>query len=281
MSLETDLESLAKAKAKSSSSKQELSGLLRHSEKLIDKLITYNDKLLKQLRKEIIRLQKALAICRPDDKALKKELSTDIQNIEKEISDVIKENQYFRKEIRSIRNALRNAKSYDVFVKKDYRSVFKLLKTLDEIPEYKKIKYARIANIPEEYYEDMTVRQKANGIIHIYFGGSGSSIGSGHGHCVIDTNDKLIYKRDPFTARGRHNHLGPGREEDGGFDSLIFGYLDEEPVTFSWGWGSKKGYTILAKGHLNIDAFRRTKSHQVFSPGEGPIANGEVTKLNT
>lgn len=280
MLIETELESLAKAKAKSSSSKQEISGLLRHSEKMIDKLIYYNNKLIKQLRNEKVYLQKEVVRCSADNKDFKKELTIDIQNIDREIADVIKENQYFRKDIKSIRNALRNVQSIDSFIKNNYRNVFKLLKTLDEIPDSKKIRYARIAKIPELYYANMTVRQKPNGIVHIYFGGNGSSTGVGHGHCVIDHNERLIYKREPFTARGRHNHLGPGREEDGGFDSLILGYLDDKPITYAWGWGSKKGYTILAEGHLTIDAFRLIANHQVFLPGEGPISNREISRLS-
>lgn len=279
MSLERDLESLAKAKANSSSSKQEISGLLRHSEKLIDKLITYNTKLIKQLRKEIINLRKSLENRSSDNLVIKKELLVDVQNTEREISDLIKENQYFRKEIKSIRSTLRNAQSIDSFVKNNYRNVFRLLKTLDEIPESKKIRYARLAKIPEEYYGNMTVRQKANGIVHIYFGGSDSPAGSGHGHCVIDINERLIYKRDPFTTRGRHNHIGPGRDNNGGFDALIYAYWYDKPITYAWGWGSKKGYTILAEGHLDIDAFRLIAQHQIFLPGEGPISNGEISEL--
>lgn len=279
MSIETKLHALANQKATTNDSKRELSSLLRYSERLIDKLITYNNNLAKSLRLEKIKMKKRLDKLLVSDKLNFQRTKLDIQKIEQEIADLLKENQYLRKEIKSIRNALKRVKSIDHSVKKSYINIFKLLKTIDDIPEDKKLKYAKIAGIGEEYYSRMTLRQKPNGIIHIYYGGSDSPTGEGHGHCVIDKG-VLIYKREPFKTRGRHNHIGPGREQDGGFDSLILGYLDEEPITYAWGWGSKKGYTILARGHLTIDAFRSKKNHQVFLPGEGPVANRQVSRLS-
>lgn len=63
------------------------------------------------------------------------------------------------------------------------------------------------AGVPDQYSDDVRVCASANGVINIYFGGINAPDGIGHGHYVVGDDGNLLYRRDPFQARGVHNYL--------------------------------------------------------------------------
>lgn len=51
--------------------------------------------------------------------------------------------------------------------------------------------------------EQAIFEQNGDGFTDVYFGGSGSPIGPGHGHAVIDSDGSLDYYRDTEAAGGQ------------------------------------------------------------------------------
>jgi hypothetical protein len=64
---------------------------------------------------------------------------------------------------------------------------------------------ARKAGVPVQYLDQVWVSRKSDGTTNIYFGGVGKPDGPGHGHYVLDRNDNVTYKRDPFDPHGAQN----------------------------------------------------------------------------
>ena len=60
-----------------------------------------------------------------------------------------------------------------------------------------KLSKLKEAGIPQEYWEDAEVEQRANQTVDIYYA---RSLGEGHGHVVIDANSKIVYHRSPSSA---------------------------------------------------------------------------------
>ena len=63
---------------------------------------------------------------------------------------------------------------------------------------------------------------------------------------------------------------------NGGFARSEHGWIEEHPVTFSLGWGTKNGETLIAAGHLSWEEFRRSCNHDHYGKGEGPNNNGTL-----
>lgn len=72
---------------------------------------------------------------------------------------------------------------------------------------------ARKADVPVQYLDQVWVSRKPDGTTNIYFGGVGKPDGPGHGHYVLDRNDNVTYKRDPFDPHGAQNIVRDERLE--------------------------------------------------------------------
>lgn len=134
-------------------------------------------------------------------------------------------------------------------------------------PQYVDIDLSHLDN-----HENIEIDQKPNGTVHVYFGGEFGPLSDGHGHYVYNSKGELVYRRDPFTPRGRQNHLGPYNEGlEGGFDRPQYGFINSQPYSIALGWGTRKGYCLVAKGHYKSDAFREHPHLVIYGPGEGPL----------
>lgn len=65
------------------------------------------------------------------------------------------------------------------------------------------------AGVPAKYHQQVQIDSDAKGAIDIFFGGQRAPSGPGHGHYVIEADGRIIYRRDPNTARGPHNFVDP------------------------------------------------------------------------
>ncbi len=86
------------------------------------------------------------------------------------------------------------------------------------------------AGVPYQYHDNLWVSTDSNGNTSVYFGGIGKPTGPGHGHYVMNRNDEVTYRRDPFDPHGaqnfeksdlymrsaRRNHEPLGTNEHGG-----------------------------------------------------------------
>ena len=278
MASDSKLELLKMEQERTLAVRQEVWRVLRHNDRDIDKLISFNYKLVTQLKKERDRMYRALKHSYDLYADERKQLQEIISSIESEIGEILEESRNLRKEITSVRTVLKKVKHENIQNRDLFNERLKHLKRQDFVSEENKINYARLAGVPEQYFDDLSVTIKANGVVHIYFAGKGSSTGEGHAHYALDQNGELIYKRDPFKPRVRQNHQGPERNYNGGFDRPDYGYIGSQPVTYAWGWGTKKGYTLIAYGHLDIDSFRASNDKRHYSPGEGPVSYGRISR---
>jgi hypothetical protein len=61
---------------------------------------------------------------------------------------------------------------------------------------------------------------------------------------------------------------GAGQRESsnhrGGFGNPLHGWIDGEPVTVAFGWGTKEGHTLLADGHVNLSTFKQHGNHNHY-----------------
>jgi hypothetical protein len=136
---------------------------------------------------------------------------------------------------------------------------------------------AEQAGVPYQYRDNVWISTDTDGNTNIYFGGSGQPNGPGHGHYVMDRNEKVTYKRDPFDPHGAQNFEGPGKDgHRGGFGKSQHGWIGDSTVTFALGWGTKQGETMLADGHLSDDQFRASPHHDHYGSGDGPHNNGTL-----
>jgi hypothetical protein len=278
MASDSKLELLKMEQERTLAVRQEVWRVLRHNDRDIDKLISFNTKLVSQLKKERDRMYRALKHSYDLYADERKQLQEIIGSIESEISEILEESRNLRKEITAVRTVFKKVKHENIHNRELFNDRLNYLKRHDFVSEEDRIKFAKLAGIPEQYYGDLSVTIKANGVVHIYFAGKEFSTGEGHGHYALDPNGNLIYKRDPFKPRGRQNHQGPEREKEGGFDRPDYGYIGSQPVTYAWGWGTKKGYTLIAYGHLDIDSFRASNDKRHYSPGEGPVSDGRISR---
>ncbi|MGB4761999.1 MAG: hypothetical protein WBP12_01415 [Candidatus Saccharimonas sp.] len=61
------------------------------------------------------------------------------------------------------------------------------------------------AGVPQQYCDNVWISRDRDGNTNIYFGGVGKPNGPGHGHYVLDRNDNVTYRRDPFDPHGAQN----------------------------------------------------------------------------
>ena len=72
---------------------------------------------------------------------------------------------------------------------------------------YKTRSIAIQAGVLNKYLDQVLIKKLPNGITHIFFGGIGKPAGPKHGHYVINYDNKVVYRREPFAAHGKHNFV--------------------------------------------------------------------------
>jgi hypothetical protein len=141
---------------------------------------------------------------------------------------------------------------------------------------------AERAGVPYQYRDDVYITWQLDGTVNIYFGGLGTPDGPGHGHYALTSSGEVPYKRDPFDPHGAQNFEGPGKDgHSGGFSQSHHGWIDGHPVTFAFGWGTRRDHTLIADGHLSWEAFRDSPNHDHYGPGDGPSNNGTLRRTYT
>lgn len=77
------------------------------------------------------------------------------------------------------------------------------------------------------------------------------------------------YLNRPEAPQSGDNHRG-------GWGQPTYGYNDAgDPITFSLGWGSKEGETLIADGHVDKASFLRSSNHNHYGKGQGPNCNAK------
>lgn len=197
--------------------------------------------------------------------------------------EIDQEIQSLESEIQAKRTKHSHAKSYLFEIEREYNrargnfheQLILVLKDQRKKQELKRAFYTSLGVAPE-YHGNLHEEPRKDGTLHLFFGGKEGPLGLGHAHYIISPEGKLIYRRDPFEVRGRQNHIGPYNDGlVGGFDKPKHGYLNGEPCSLAYGWGTRKGYRLFAKGHLAPEQFRRYP-HVIYGPGEGPINDGSL-----
>ena len=65
-----------------------------------------------------------------------------------------------------------------------------------------------------------------------------------------------------------NKHKGGFGETMGGCDSK------GNPITVSFGWGSRNGHTLIGDGDRSESNFKDSSNHDHYGPGDGPNNNG-------
>ncbi len=73
---------------------------------------------------------------------------------------------------------------------------------------------AEQAGVPYQYLDDLWVTTAPDGTVNIYFGGSGSANGPGHGHYAMDSYGNVTYRREPFDEHGGQNFTDAQQDYD-------------------------------------------------------------------
>lgn len=94
-------------------------------------------------------------------------------------------------------------------VRNAFKSRLEIIKAGNKKRQDEKRAVAEKAGVPFQYLDSVWVSRDTNGNTNIYFGGVGKPDGLGHGHYVIDRNDVVTYKRDPFDPHGAQNFTEP------------------------------------------------------------------------
>lgn len=163
-----------------------------------------------------------------------------------------------------------------------YRTRRNMLVAISRRKKEEKQAIARLAGIPQIYINNVWIVREASGATNLYFGGIGKPNGPGHGHYVMTSNGDVTYRRNPFNPHGYYNftteedYIARKRDKGyvGGFGRARFGYVDGKPVTFAFGWGTKKGEALIADGHVTTWEFRSRNHH--YGKGGGPHNNGKL-----
>ncbi len=123
---------------------------------------------------------------------------------------------------------------------------------------------------PEDRAEGVLVKTDRFGNYHLYYGGVANPDGLGHGHSVIYRNGKVAYNRPPFTDNSPEYYTDDASKEayersrgnPGGWGKAHHGYdINDRAITFSLGWGSKKGQYLTVRGHVDKSAFFKEKKY--------------------
>ena len=130
---------------------------------------------------------------------------------------------------------------------------------------------------PEDRAEGVLVKTDQFGNYHLYYGGVSQQDGEasrpdglGHGHAVVYRNGKVAYNRPPFTDNSPEYYTDDASKEayersignSGGWGKAHHGYdINDRAITFSLGWGSKKGQYLTVRGHVDKSAFFKEKKY--------------------
>lgn len=209
----------------------------------------------------LVRRRRVLSKCL-DRKKADKEIAQVSEKIETLKSQIFTARKLYLKS----KNHQKNLERRHSYFKYLLHSRLKYLKDRSK-PQYVEIDLSHLDN-----HENVEIEQKPNGTVHVYFGGEFGPLSDGHGHYVYNPKGELVYRREPFTPRGRQNHLGPYNDgTEGGFDRPQYGYINDQMYSIALGWGTRKGYYLLAKGHFKSDTFREHSNLVIYGPGEGPL----------
>lgn len=99
---------------------------------------------------------------------------------------------------------------------------------------------------------------------------------------------------DPTSVGQRAERMRVGREalqreaaqnanHSGGWKEAEHGYIDNQPVTFALGWGTRQGEVLLANGHVSTARPGPfwNGGHNHYGSGQGPNANVKDRGLYT
>ncbi len=94
------------------------------------------------------------------------------------------------------------------------------------------------------------------------------------------TNIRRIIESGGLNESVRLHEQKTGQHR-GGFSASEHGWVNDKPVTFALGWGTKEGHTLIADSHLDDREFRQTRNHDHYGPGDGPNNNGTLRRRYT
>lgn len=152
-----------------------------------------------------------------------------------------------------------------------------------QIAERERRNYAKKKGVPDEYLNDLIIQQEPDGTVSIFFGGTDHIAGEGHAHLVIDDREgkgEVLYIRPKGATRGRQHHRGHFHDDGkGGFDGIRHGYIDDRPVTYAYGWGTRKGLIEICDGHLSWYAYRACKHPRIYDQKEGQLYDSRMNPI--
>ncbi|MEO5949359.1 MAG: hypothetical protein ABIP74_03070 [Candidatus Saccharimonas sp.] len=123
---------------------------------------------------------------------------------------------------------------------------------------------AERAGVPYQYRDNVHVSKDSSGNTNIYFGGSGTPDGPGHGHYVLDSRGKVTYKREPFDAHGAQNFTDAQRD----YTEVVTGFSSSEQFGFRCRF---RGYDAYVESNTNRQG--RPKIDIYYGPN-GPFGAG-------
>lgn len=160
--------------------------------------------------------------------------------------------------------AFRHAKVEFDACAKAFRSRLERVKAEGQRRREDKKAIAAKAGVPYQYCDNVYVSTDSNGNTNIYFGGVGGPNGPGHGHYVMDRNDKVTYKRDPYDPHGAQNFTSA---QDDYYDRII-----QEGAIGDFGFRCRfRGYDAYVESNTNRQG--RDKIDIYYGP-QGPFGPG-------
>lgn len=152
-----------------------------------------------------------------------------------------------------------------------------------QIAERERRNYAKKKGVPDEYLNDLIIQQEPDGTVSIFFGGTDHIAGEGHAHLVIDDREgkgEVLYIRPKGATRGRQHHRGHFHDDGkGGFDGIRHGFIEDIPVTYAYGWGTRKGLIEICDGHLSWYAYRACKHPRIYDQKEGQLYDSRMNPI--
>ena len=148
------------------------------------------------------------------DVASRKKLMRDKRRFERDLCYAVenfysakKEEQIARNFTRESIQPLRRRGRYKDKQKEASNKVKEIAKHLRSLNIEYNVILARLADVPEHYWENSKSFEDEKGNIHVYLGMFDPKIGNAHhGHWIINKSGKLVYARLPFEPHGSQNH---------------------------------------------------------------------------
>lgn len=122
------------------------------------------------------------------------------------------------------------------------------------------------AGVPHQHRDNVWISKDSDGNTNIYFGGVGEPNGPGHGHYVLDRNDRVTYRRDPFDPHGAQNVVGPNMKLADGFAQFHSQINKNEKIEY---FVTKNGLPTIDYPHVHVTHHRSGRVDVVASRGPG------------